>query len=70
MDNKMTIRHVNQMGTKATEIFKTTLTAALDSDTAVAVDSWAKSFVALSTDTYQDTEIQSTQSINEKIVEG
>lgn len=70
MTNRLTVRHVNQMGSKSNEVFRTTLTADLDSDTAVAVDSWARQFVALSTDTYTDTEIESTQSINEKIMEG
>lgn len=63
--NKLKISHKDGNSKTNSETFNTTLTSDIDSDTALAVDNWARSFVALSNDTYEDTEITSTQSINE-----
>ena len=69
---KLTIRHTSNLGVKGSEIFTcdpVKINANIDSDTAVAIDTWAKQFTALSTETYSDTEITETQSINEIIAE-
>lgn len=51
------------------ETFNTTLPANIDSDTALAVTNWARSFVNLTKDTYVDVEITETVSLNELIAE-
>lgn len=69
MVSKLTVKHKDSSGKNNTEIFNTTLNVDLSSDTAIAVDSWARGFVSLTSDTYEDVVISSTQSINEKIAE-
>ena len=69
MVSKLTVKHKDSNGKNNTEIFNTTLNVDLSSDTAIAVDSWARGFVSLTSDTYEDVVISSTQSINEKIAE-
>lgn len=69
---KLTIRHVDNLGKKNTEIFTcdpAKINANISSDTATAIDTWARGFVALSTDTYSDAEITQTQSVDEIISE-
>lgn len=66
-NSQFTIRHISQLGSRGTEKFYTTLTAeqiANDSDTAVALDSFVRAVVALSTDTYEDTIFLSKLSID------
>lgn len=68
MAAKLKIIHKDGVtGKNNTEIYNTTLPVNLDSDTAVAVDNWARGVVNLSTDNYQDTEITETVSLNEII---
>lgn len=70
--SKLTVRHVDNLGKKNTEIFTcdpAKINANISSDTAVAIDTWARGFVALSNDTYSDSEITQIQSINEIIAE-
>lgn len=69
MVSKLTVKHKDSSGKNNTEIFNTTLNVDLSSDTAVAVDSWARGFVSLTSDTYEDAVITSTESINDKIAE-
>lgn len=71
MVNKLVVKHKDSSGSGKTntENFYTTLNVGLSSDTAVAVDSWARGFVSLTSDTYEDVVISSTQSINEILVE-
>lgn len=69
---KLTLRHVDSLGKKNSEIFTcdpAKINANISSDTAVAIDTWARGLVALSTDTYSDSEITQTQSVNEIISE-
>lgn len=72
MTSKLTVRHTDALGKKNTEIFNcdpTKINVNIDSDTAVVIENWARSFVALSNDTYQDSEISQNQSIAEIIAE-
>lgn len=69
MINRIKIMHYDNLQKNNSEQWYTSLSADLDSDTALAVDSWARGVVALTTDIYKDTEITSVQSINEKIAE-
>lgn len=69
MVSKLTVKHKDSSGKNNTENFYTTLNADLSSDTAVAVDSWARGFVSLTSDTYDDVVISSSQSINEILAE-
>ena len=57
--SKLTVRHTNVNGSKAN----------IDSDTATAIDTWARAYVNISTDTYQDSEIQQNQSVNDILAE-
>ena len=69
---KLTVRHVDNLGKKNTEIFNcdpAKINVGISSDTAVAIDTWARSYVALSNDTYSDSEISQIQSVNEIIAE-
>lgn len=63
--SKLKITHKDSNGKTNSETFNTTLDTSISSDTAVAVDTWAKAYCNLSTDNYNDTEITTTQSINE-----
>lgn len=71
MTSKMVVRHKDSLGKNNSETFNTTLTVDSVSDTAVAaaVDTWARSFVALSKDTYDDVSITESVSINEILSE-
>lgn len=69
MNSKLTVKHVNANNKQNTEVFNTTLSTDISSETAIAVDTWARQFVYLTTDTYNDSTITSTLSINEKIAE-
>lgn len=69
MAAKLKIMHRDSDGKNNSETFYTTLTANLSSDTAVAVDTWARAYVALSTDTYNDSQVIDTVSINEILAE-
>lgn len=72
MTSKLTVRHTTVTGAKNTEIFTcdpAIINVNIDSDTATAIDTWARGFVNLSTDTYQDSEIAQTQSVNEILAE-
>lgn len=69
MSAKMKITHRDSNGKLNSEIFYTSLKANIDSDTATAVDTWSRAFVALSKDTYDDTQIIETTSITEVIAE-
>lgn len=69
---KMTIRHISNTAKKNTEIFNcdpSKINVNISSDTAVAIDTFARAFVNLSTDTYNDTEISQTQSVTEILAE-
>lgn len=66
--NKFTIKHINS---NATNMNKETFNFALDvnqvindSDTAVALDTFARGFVALSKDSYNDCQIVTTKNLN------
>ena len=63
--SKLKIMHKDANGKTNSETFNTTLNTNIGSDTAVAINTWALAYCNLSTDTYDDTEITSTQSINE-----
>lgn len=70
--NKMTVRHTDNIGDTGTEIFNVNFTVQeLNSDTvkAAQVDTWAKGYVGLSVDTYDDSKITSTNSV-ERIARG
>ena len=69
MATKMKISHADSAAKVNTEIFYTTLTTDISSDTAAAIDTWARAYCALSDDTYRDTEIIETVSINEILAE-
>ena len=71
MTSKMVVRHKDSLGKNNSETFNTTLTVDSVSDTAVAaaVDTWERSFVALSKDTYDDVSITESVSINEILSE-
>lgn len=69
MNSKLTVKHVDSNNKQNTEVFNTTLDVDMSSETALAIDAWARQFVNLTTDTYNDTVITSTLSINEKIAE-
>lgn len=63
--SKMIVRHRAAIdGKKNSETFYTSLPANIDSDTAIAVADWARQYVNLTTDTYDDVEIQETSSVN------
>ncbi len=69
---KLTVKHKDNLSKRSTEIFNANpnvISNSMSSDTAVALDTWAKGFVALSTDTYEDTEVSSTFSLNEFVAE-
>lgn len=70
MASRIKIIHYDSLHKNNSEQWATPLSADLDSDTAVAIDAWARAVVALTTDTYKDTEITTIQSINQKIDEG
>ena len=63
--SKLKIMHKDTNGKTNSETFNTTLNASIDSDTAIAVYNWAAAYCNLSTDSYDDVEISTTQSINE-----
>ena len=63
--SKLKITHKDANGKTNSEVFNTTLTTNVDSDTAIAINTWALAYCNLSTDNYNDTEITTTQSINE-----
>ena len=70
--SKMTVRHTSNTTKKNTEIFNcdpSKINVNISSDTAVAIDTFARAFVNLSKDIYNDTEISQTQSINEILSE-
>ena len=70
--SKLTVRHTNVNGSKATEVFTcdpAKINVNIDSDTATAIDTWARAYVNISTDTYQDSEIQQNQSVNDILAE-
>lgn len=66
---KMTVKHYDTERKNNTEVFNCDPSifnaGTIASDTAVVVDTWAKAFTALTTETYDDTVIQTSQSINE-----
>lgn len=73
---KLTVKHQDnsQVGTskRNTEIFTANpnvINSNMSSDTAVTLDTWARAFVALSTDTYEDTEVSSSFSLTAYISE-
>ncbi len=69
---KMTVKHATALGKKNTEIFNcnpAVIDADISSDTAVAIRNWAVGFVNLTTDTYDDVDITTVQSVNEIISE-
>ena len=69
---KMTVRHIANTGKKNTEIFTcdpSKINVNISSETAVAIDTFARAFVNLSTDTYDDTEISQYQSVSEILAE-
>lgn len=63
--NKLTVLHKDPTGLKTnSEQFKFALSISeINSDTAVALDTWARGFVALSKDTYSDCELKTTKCI-------
>lgn len=65
---KLKVKHVSATQVDSNEVFNLNIPASSfrDSDTAIAFDAWARSFVNLSTDTYDDCEI-SEMKIIEKI---
>jgi len=70
--SKLTIRHTDVYGNKNTEIFTcdpAKINVSIDSDTATAIDTWARAFVNLTTETYQDCDISQVQSVNEILAE-
>lgn len=70
--NKITIRHTSNIGDTGTEIFYANFTVQeLNADTvkAAQVDTWAKGYVNLSLDSYDDSKITSTNSV-ERIARG
>lgn len=70
--SKLTVRHTDANGNKATEIFicdPAIINVNIDSDTATAIDSWARGFVNLTTETYQNCDISQVQSVNEILSE-
>ena len=69
MATKMKISHLDSAGKVNTESFYTTLTTNISTDTATAIDTWARAYCALSDDTYKDTEIIETVSITEILAE-
>ena len=69
MATKMKISHADSAGKVNTESIYTTLTTDISSDTAAAIDTWARAYCALSDDTYRDTEIIETVSITEILAE-
>lgn len=68
-NKKLKVLHESAKGKSNSELFYTTLNANVESDTAVAINTWARNFVALTTDTYEDTQITETVSINEILAE-
>ena len=69
MATKMKITHTDSAGKTNSESFYTTLTTDISSDTATAIDTWARAYCALSDDSYKDTEITETVSITEILAE-
>lgn len=74
VSTKMKINHVelDADGGKNSEIFRTPLRiedVENDSDTAVAIDTWARAFVNLSTDEYRGVEFTATADLTQIIVE-
>lgn len=70
--DKLTVKHTSNTADNNTEVFSVTFTAqdlAGDSVLAGGVDSFAKSLINLSTDTYDDSIIKSVNSI-ERIARG
>jgi len=64
--------HTQTGATKNTEIFRTPLRIEdieSSSDTAVALDTWARAFVNLSTDEYRGVELTATAELTQIITE-
>ena len=69
---KLKVKHIDSTGKKVnTEIFNcsSAINTNISSDTAIALDTWAKGFVSLSADSYDDCEITTTQSLNELVAQ-
>lgn len=67
---KLKVMHVDATGKKTnSELFTTSLSVNMSKLVATEVDTWARGFVGLTTDTYTDSEISETSSINEIIAE-
>lgn len=69
---KLTVYHRANDSKLSSEVFKgnpTVINSDMSSDTAVLLDTWAKGFTNLSTDTYEDTTINISYSLNEIIAE-
>lgn len=70
MTTKLLVKHANALGRTYTETFYCNpekINVNISSDTATAIDTWARSFIALTTEAYGDSEIVQTASVIEII---
>lgn len=64
---KLKIIHKTMEGKANTEIFSTSLSVSMDSDTAVAVTDWARQYCSLSQDNYASCELTESVTVDELI---